>query len=91
MPCRTPKRGKSLLPRDARAEILLSSGGFQTHREPVLAFVSQAHQTSLAAAISGQKAIFNAIFGGAGHEFVGLLSVKFTISARSLPGSMPER
>ena len=34
--------------------------------------MSQAHQTSLAAAISGQKAILNAIFGGVGHEFVEL-------------------
>jgi hypothetical protein len=72
MPRRTPGRNKILSLEPLEPKLLLSSGGFQAHREPQPALVSHLHQPSISAGGSGQTAILNAIFGGAGHEFVTL-------------------
>jgi hypothetical protein len=72
MPRRTPARSKSLLVEPLEPKILLSSGGFQAHPGPAAALVIHVHQPSIATASSGRTAILNAIFGGAGHEFVAL-------------------
>jgi len=72
MPRRAPTRSKILSLEPLEAKILLSSGGFQGRLEPAAALFSRLHEPSIAAAGSGQTAILNAIFGGAGHEFVTL-------------------
>lgn len=72
MPRRTPTRSKILSLEPLEPKILLSSGGFQAQRGPAAALVSHLHLPNIAVAGSGQTAILNAIFGGAGHEFVTL-------------------
>jgi hypothetical protein len=72
MPRRIPTRSKILLLEPLEPKIVLSSGGFQAHRGPAVALISPLHEPKIATASSGQAAILNAMFGGAGHEFVTL-------------------
>ena len=72
MPRRIPVRSKSLLVEPLEPKMLLSSGGFQAHPRLDPALVFHVHQPSIVTARGGETAILNAIFGGAGHEFVTL-------------------
>jgi hypothetical protein len=72
MPRRAPTRSKTLVLEPLEPKALLSATGFQPLHSRAAALISHLRLPNNSDGNPGQTAILNAIFGGAGHEFVTL-------------------
>jgi hypothetical protein len=72
MPRRQSMRVKTLVLEPLEPKTLLSATGFRPPGGPAAALISRLQEPKIIGGGAGQTAILNAIFGGAGHEFVTL-------------------